>query len=95
MFSLEPHEFATMVAACREAKAATSVHTPPDEPHRGLRRSLYAVKDIKAGEPFTKDNVRSIRPGNGLEPKLMNELLTRKAAMDLQAGTALHLGIVA
>lgn len=87
-FSLEPHEFKSMVAACREAKAAMDSAASP-EPHRGLRRSLYVVKDIKAGEPFTKDNVRSIRPGNGLEPKHLAHLLGSMAREDYRRGEPL------
>ncbi len=85
-FSLEPHEFSTMVAACREAKAAMTVPSSQAEPHRGLRRSLYAVQDIEAGEPFTKDNVRSIRPGNGLSPDWLPRLLGRESIESYKRG---------
>lgn len=53
------------------------------------RRSLYAVKDIKASEILTKENVRSIRPAQGLEPKYLPEVLGKKAKADINYGTAL------
>lgn len=86
-FSLEPTEFATMAAACREARAAVNIPKSIPEPHRDLRRSIYVVTDIKAGETFTEDNVRSIRPGYGMAPKYLPEVLGKQAARDLKRGT--------
>jgi sialic acid synthase SpsE len=56
-----------------------------------FRRSLFVVADVKAGEPFTTENVRSIRPGHGLHTRHLEELLTRKAACDLPRGTPLKM----
>ena len=54
-----------------------------------FRRSLFAVRDVRAGETFTADNVRSIRPGQGLPPKYLPKILGRKAAKSIAAGTPL------
>lgn len=52
-------------------------------------RSLYAVKDIKKGEVFTKDNIKSIRPGCGIQPKYYEEILGKKATQDIEYGDSL------
>ena len=95
-FSLEPHEFRAMVEGVRTAeKALGTVHyglCGRDEASRVFRRSLFVVKDIKAGEPFTEENVRSIRPGHGLPPKFLGEILGRRAAGGPGAGDASAVG---
>jgi len=92
-FSLEPAEFKTMVEGCRLAEAALGgvVHNPVPSArgNRGLRRSLYAVADIAAGALFTAENVRSIRPGAGLPPKHLPEILGRRARRAITCGTPL------
>ena len=92
-FSLVPDDLA---ALCRETKTAWSslggvAYGPqPDEGTSSLhRRSLYIVEDIKAGEPLTPINMRSIRPGTGLPPRYYNELLGKRVKTDLKKGTAL------
>ena len=55
------------------------------------RRSLVAVKEIKKGEPFTKENVRSIRPAIGIKPKYYNQLLEKKAKKDYQFGEPIEM----
>ncbi len=93
-FSLEPHEFKEMVDAIRVAeKALGKVHygiSEREAKSRVFRRSLFVVKDMKAGEIFTEDNVRSIRPGYGLPPKFLKEVLGRCASHDIQHVTPLE-----
>ncbi|CAA7618670.1 pseudaminic acid synthase [Magnetospirillum sp. UT-4] len=92
-FSLEPEELKALVQGCRDAWAALGqVDYSRKEAEAGnaiFRRSLYVVTDMAAGDAFTEANLRSIRPGFGLPPSLLPELLGRKAARDLKRGTAL------
>jgi N-acetylneuraminate synthase len=92
-FSLEPHEFRAMVDAVRIAERALgSVHygiSEKEASSRVFRRSLFVVEAMRAGQQFTPTNVRSIRPGNGLAPKHLPEVLGRRAASDIAAGTPL------
>ena len=89
-FSLNPEEFSAMVKAVRETeKTLGNVDYSINEKNRKFARSLYVVKDIKKGEKFTKENVKSIRPSNGLHPKYYEEILGKNAARDLPFGTAL------
>ncbi len=93
-FSLEPHEFKAMVEAIRVAeKALGEVHydvTEQEAVSRIFRRSLFVVKDMKAGDRFTHENVRSIRPGYGLHTRYLDEVLDRRAARDVSKGTPLN-----
>lgn len=98
-FSLEPEEFRAMVQAVRTTeKALGRIRYGPTTRERAnlpFRRSLFVVKDIKAGEPFTPENVRSIRPADGLHPRYYDVVIGRKATQDLEAGTPLkwkHVG---
>jgi N-acetylneuraminate synthase len=59
-----------------------------------FRRSLYIVEDIAAGEVFTERNVRVIRPGYGLPPKYLADIIGRHAAADIRRGTALKMDLV-
>ena len=97
-FSLEPHEFKAMVEAIRTVeKALGKVHYGVSEREarsRVFRRSLFVVKDVKAGEMFTEENVRSIRPGHGLPPKYLIEVLGRRAVRDIERGTPMSWGLV-
>jgi pseudaminic acid synthase len=91
---LEPHEFKAMVDAVRTAERALGeVHfggSGKEEASRAFRRSLFVVEDVKQGEAFTEANVRSIRPGNGLHPRHLAEVLGRKAAQGIKRGTPLR-----
>ncbi len=92
-FSLEPAELALLVTECERARQALGrVHYGPtaaEEISRTYRRSIYVVRDIKAGEAFTLQNIRCIRPGLGLAPKHFPDTLGQKAARDLEKGTPL------
>lgn len=92
-FSLDKKEFSEMVEAVRIAeKSLGKVDYSLDESkkkNRLLGRSLFVVKDIKKGELFTEENIRSIRPGNGLPVKCIKEFLGRKATQDVKRGTPL------
>ncbi len=92
-FSLEPHEFRAMADAVRVAEASLGTvrygGNADEEKMRHFRRSLFVVKDIRAGEILTGDNVRSIRPGDGLAPKHLPEIIGRRAKTDISRGTPL------
>jgi N-acetylneuraminate synthase len=98
-FSLEPEEFKAMVEAVRTAeKAIGSIHyglSEQESKSRVFRRSLFVVKEMKAGEKFTRENIRSIRPANGLPPKYLDEVLGRPAARDIAGGTPLEWRLLA
>ena len=97
-FSMEPHEFRQMVDAVRMAeKALGRVRYGPTEKEkvsRKFRRSLFVTQDVKAGETFTPENVRSIRPSDGLHTRQLDEVLGRKATHDIPRGTPLRGGHV-
>ncbi|MGO9075265.1 MAG: pseudaminic acid synthase [Terriglobales bacterium] len=98
-FSLEPQEFKAMVEAVRTAEKALGAvqfdSGPREANSRRFRRSLFVVEDIKKGELFTRQNVRSIRPADGLHPRHFNEVLGKSAACDVERGTPLSWALVA
>lgn len=89
-FSMEPAEFKKMTEDAKSAaliRGNVSFGANCDEnANVQFRRSLFAVKDIKAGERFSEENVRSIRPSNGLKPKYFSELVTKTAKRDIAFG---------
>lgn len=90
-FSMEPAEFAAMVKGVREAEAALGhVSYEVSEKSKLRRRSLFVVKDIKAGELITAQNVRSIRPGFGMHPKELHAVLGKRFNRAVTAGTRLE-----
>jgi pseudaminic acid synthase len=97
-FSLEPQEFKAMVEAVRIAEKALGTIQfspgPREANSRKFRRSLFAVEDIKKGELFSRDNVRSIRPSDGLHPRHFNEVLGKRASRDVERGTPLDWSLV-
>jgi pseudaminic acid synthase len=92
-FSLEPGEFQAMVEAIRMAeKAMGGIKyglSPQEARSRVFRRSLFVVEDMEAGEIFQESNVRSIRPGGGLAPRHLPEILGRRAGQKIARGTPL------
>lgn len=98
VFSLEPPEFAEMVEQVRIAEKAvgrvTYALTDHEKASRAFRRSIFLVRDVAAGEPFTIDNIRIIRPGYGLPPKELDRVLGRKAKSPIHRGTPLAWDLV-
>ena len=92
-FSLEPHELAELVRSVREAESALGAvrYGPAEREAASLafRRSLFVVADVAEGEELTADNVRAIRPGDGLAPRHLDEVLGRRATRALSRGTPL------
>jgi N-acetylneuraminate synthase len=98
-FSLEPPEFKAMADAVRTAEQALGEVCfgstgSGDESSRQFRRSLYTVKPIRVGEVFSSENVRSIRPAQGLSPKFLPEVLGKPATRDIPLGTPLNWELV-
>lgn len=89
-FSMEPGEFEAMVEAIREVEQVLGEVTYPTDPWsisgRESSRSLYIAEDMKAGDILTEKNLRSVRPGYGLHPKYLNQLLGKNVNRDLQKG---------
>ena len=92
-FSMNCDDFAKMVKDVNDAVAIKGKiyygPSPMEKSNCSLRRSLFAVKDIKKGEKFTEKNVRSIRPGTGLKPKYYKELLSKTAKRDIEFGESI------
>lgn len=92
-FSMEPAEMSALALEADRAWRALGTPrygaTAAEQDMLRYRRSLYVVKDVGAGEILTHENVRSIRPGLGLAPKFLDEVLGRRAAVDIARGTPL------
>ena len=97
-FSLEPPEFKALVNAVRAAEKALGKvqfgFGAKEASSRVFRRSLFVVQDVKQGEVFTAENIRSIRPGHGLHTRHLPEVLGRQAARDVERGTPLSWDLV-
>lgn len=92
-FSMDKQEFSDMVQAIRDVeKLLGKVDYSMDEKKKKSRRfsrSLYVAKDIKKGELFTEENIRSVRPGYGMHPKYLNDVLGKVADRDFEFGEPL------
>ena len=95
-FSMEPKEFKKMVEDIRETEKALGKITyslsARSKKNRQFSRSIFAINNIRKGEIFTEENIRSIRPGFGLLPKYLNDILGKKAIVDIDRGTPLSFG---
>lgn len=98
-FSMEPAEFAAMVKGIRTVEKALGrisyELSEKEAESRPFRRSLFVVKDMRAGDLFTEENVRSIRPGNGLHTRHLGEVLGKRAARNVDRGTPLSWDLIA
>jgi len=97
-FSLEPAEFKQMVTAVRQTQECLGKvlygGTKSEEGVKKLRRSLYVIKDIEEDELFTNDNIKSIRPGNGLHTKYYDQIIGKKARRNIEKGTPLQWNLI-
>jgi N-acetylneuraminate synthase len=97
-FSMEPAEMKELVEQTKRAwQSLGKVLVGPTEtekPSLSFRRSLYIVKNLKAGDALTKENIRAIRPGLGLPPKYLNNVLGKFVKQDVLRGTALSWNII-
>lgn len=97
-FSSEPAEFAEMVDAIRKAEQALGEirygPTMSEAASMSGRRSLYVVADIKAGDTLSSQNVRSIRPGFGMKPHLLDDVIGKRVKRDVTRGTPLSWNLI-
>ena len=97
-FSMEIGELAAMVKSIRNVEKALGDVVYPTDPSkikgRKFSRSLYVAEDVKAGDVVTEKNVRSVRPGYGLHPKYLSEILGKKFVKDCQMGERFSLDLV-
>ena len=96
-FSLDEQEFTAMVTAVRMAEKAVGVKgyelTPKQESGKAFSRSLYVCEPIEEGEILTEKNIRSVRPGFGLHPRFLKEVLGKRASRSLEKGERLQEGM--
>ena len=97
-FSMEPEEFASLVREGNTARESLGNSVwemqPSENESRRLRRSLYIVRDVKKGERVSPENVRSIRPGQGIPPKFLHSILGKTFSQDVSLGTPMKFEFV-
>ncbi len=97
-FSLEPHELKSLVQESERAFLAMGEIRygvqVAEQKSVAFKRSVYVVKDIKAGDFFSDENIRVIRPANGLAPRYYQTLLGKRAAIDIKRGTPMTWGLI-
>jgi N-acetylneuraminate synthase len=98
-FSLEPAELRELVEGSKQAwQAVGELHygpVPAERPSLKFRRSLFVTEDLRAGEALTRENLRAIRPGYGLPPRYLEDVLGRRVARDVSRGTPAAWGLLA
>ena len=88
---MEPREFKKMVEKVRLAESALgNVSYNVSDKDKLRRRSIFVVNKIKKNEKFSTKNIRSIRPGYGMAPSYYNQIIGKKASVDLDPGTPMH-----
>jgi len=97
-FSLEPEEFSQTVQAVRTTEKALGKASfelqQKEKASRAFRRSIFTVRDVKKAEELTSENIRIIRPGNGLHPRHLDRIIGKKASKDIPRGTPLDWSLV-
>ena len=97
-FSLEPKELDSLVSSVRTVEKAIGkpsyAQNKDEKANIVFRKSLFVVKDIKKGERFTSENVRSIRPGNGMAPKFYRSVIGKRAARYIKRATPLRKDLI-
>jgi pseudaminic acid synthase len=97
-FSMLPHEFKEMVEQIRRVEEilgeVSYELTEKKKASRTFVRSLFVVCDVKAGETITGDNVKSIRPGYGISPKYLGQILGKRFVKDIERGTPVSWDII-
>ena len=97
-FSLDEQEFSNMVKAVRIAEKMIGKvdyeMTEKKQKSRQFSRSLFVIKDVKSGEKVTKENVRSIRPGFGIHPKFLSEIIGKEFNKDIERGTPMSFDLI-
>jgi len=97
-FSIEPDELKTLVDSVGAVQKALGEVSPDflenESSSRVLRPSLFVVCNIGKGEEFTSENIKSIRPGYGLPPKYIKDIVGKKASQDIERGTPLSFELI-
>ncbi len=97
-FSLDEQEFSNMVKAVRIAEQMMGKvdyeMTEKKQKSRQFSRSLFVTKDVKSGEKITNENVRSIRPGFGMHPKFLSEIIGKEFSKDIEKGTPMSFELI-
>ena len=97
-FSLDEKEFTEMVTALRKAEqmigSVDYEMTDKKKKSRQFSRSLFIVKDVKSGDKISNENVRSIRPGFGMHPRHLSEIIGKKFKQDFEKGTPMNFDLI-